>query len=55
MSREAVRVARRGGNSAAGNAKMELKELRKLQEGNQMQRIQTITVTCSSILTVVCC
>lgn len=55
MSKEEARSAKRSGGSAAGNAAYELTELEKLQRSGVDSDILTITVTCSEVLTILCC
>lgn len=55
MSKAELRKKKQREASAAGDVGLELAELRKLQRGNQLNGIHTITTECSQILTLVCC
>lgn len=55
MNRTEAREARRGKNTAAGNVAVEVKELGKLQNKKQVNGIQTISISCSEILSLICC
>lgn len=55
MSRNERRNAKRGKASAAGSVELELREVQKLQGNNRVNGIETITATCSEILTIICC
>ena len=54
MGKEELRKREREGLSAAGDAGLELTEVRKLQE-DQPEGIHTITVGCGYFLSLVCC
>lgn len=55
MGRKELRNARHGKETAAGSVERELGELHKLQENSQINGIETITVTCDGLLTIICC
>lgn len=55
MSRTEARKVRRGKNTAAGNMEVEVEELRKLQNKKQVNGIETISISCSEILSLICC
>lgn len=55
MSMNERRNAKRGKESAAGSVERELREVQKLQGNNKVNGIETITVSCSEFLTIICC
>ncbi|MCI8645141.1 MAG: hypothetical protein HFG79_17065 [Lachnospiraceae bacterium] len=55
MSKEELRKAKYGNSTAAGNAKMELEQIKKLQCAKSNNARSTITVGCGGLLTLVCC
>lgn len=55
MDRKELRNARHGKETAAGSVERELGELHKLQESSQVNGIETITVSCDEIFTIICC
>lgn len=46
---------KKGKETVAGSVELELDELRRLQEHERVARIETITVSCSGFLTIICC
>lgn len=55
MNRSELREAKRGLKSTAGNVEIELAELEKMQGNSRVNGIETITVGCGAIFTIVCC
>lgn len=55
MSRTELRNAKLGKATAAGSLECELEALRKLQESSDVKEVVTITVTCTEVLTIICC
>lgn len=55
MDMDDRRTAKRGTQTAAGSVELELREVQKLQGNNRVDGFDTITVTCSEILTIICC
>lgn len=57
MSKTEMREARRGMQSAAGDAGREQAELDRLQEAGKKtnNEIGTITVGCGALFTIICC
>lgn len=43
------------GEVVSGDVQYEIRELNKIQEKNKVDAIVTITVSCSEILTIICC
>lgn len=41
--------------SAVGSVELELNELKKIQGNERAARIETITVSCSELFTIICC
>lgn len=58
MSKEEIRSILRAEGSAAGDSAFEIEQLRRLQESqakNRIQGFETITLTCSNFLSLICC
>lgn len=49
------RDAKRGKETAAGSVELELREVQKLQGNDRANGIETISVSCGSLFTVICC
>jgi len=55
VNKNQIRDQLRKESTVAGDVEFELEQLRKIQKTNTGQGIETITVTCSHLFTLVCC
>ena len=55
MSMYERRKAKRGKESAAGSVELELKEVQKLQGNDRVKGIETISMSCGGIFSIICC